>query len=304
MNSWIIINDERRVGGMLHTAKKISDQVVAAVVGSRALADRIAKLGFDHVLCFDTAEGFPAEAYAAQVAAAAETAQPSLVLSSNAPACRVLLGVVAAQLKAAMIGDVRNLDTDGEHIVVSRATADGKVLEDIEVQGNLAVIYDGDDVEVAITEPVQVELVQVDDPDTKLKLVETTESKDSAGLQMASRVIGVGVGLTSKDDLKLIEELAEAMQAETACTLSLCDDMRWFSSHCVVGSSHTQIAPDLYLAVGISGQPHHVSGIRDAKVVVAINNDPEARIFNNCDYGILGDLYKVVPALTSAFKNI
>ncbi|MGI6684482.1 MAG: electron transfer flavoprotein subunit alpha/FixB family protein [Bacillota bacterium] len=304
MNSWIIIIDERRAGGMLHAAKNLGGQVTAAVVGPRALADNMAKLGFDKVLCFETAEGVPAEAYAGQVAVAADAAQPRIVLSSDAPVSRMLLGTVAAKVNAVMISAVRNITIDGEHIVVSQSAADGKVLEDIEVKGTLAVIFDGEDVEASSGEPVPVELIPVEDPGKRLKVVEKIEAGDSAGLLTAARVVGVGLGVRSRDDLKLIDELANALHAEKACTLSICDDMRWFSSDRVVGSSHSQIAPDLYMAVGISGQPQHMSGIRDAKVVVAVNNDPEARIFKNCDYGILGDLYKVVPALTSAFKNI
>jgi electron transfer flavoprotein alpha subunit len=98
--------------------------------------------------------------------------------------------------------------------------------------------------------------------------------------------------------------LAGVINAEIACTLPICDDLRWLPSHRVVGSSHSQIAPELYIAVGISGQAQHISGIRDAKIVVAINIDPEAGIFKNCNYGITGDLYKIVPALASAFGNI
>jgi electron transfer flavoprotein alpha subunit len=183
--------------------------------------------------------------------------------------------------------------------------AEGKVLEDIEVRGALAVIYDGEDMEAFSAQPTPVELIPVVGLGQTLRLIETIGAgEDSDGLLTASRVIGVGMGLRSKDDLKLIEELAEVMHAEIGCTLPVCDDMRWFTSHSVIGSSHHQIAPDLYIGIGISGQPQHTSGIRDAKVVVAINNDPEARIFKNCDYGILGDLYRIVPALTSAFQNI
>jgi electron transfer flavoprotein alpha subunit len=305
MNSWIIIIDERRAGGMLDAARRLGGQVVAAVVGPRALADTMAELGFDRVVCFETAEGVPAEAYAAQVADAAEAAAPRLVLASDAPVGRMLLGAVAAKLNAALIGAVRALAADGERIVVSRSTAEGKVLEDVEAQGALAVIFDGEDMEASSAQPAPVELIPVGDPGATLRLIETTEAgEDSAGMLTAARVVGVGMGLRSRDDLKLIEELADAMHAEIACTLPVCDDMRWFPAHRVVGSSHNQIAPDLYIAVGISGQPQHMSGIRDAKVVVAVNNDPEARIFKNCDYGILGDLYKVVPTLASAFKNI
>ncbi|HWR07478.1 electron transfer flavoprotein subunit alpha/FixB family protein [Sporomusa sp.] len=305
MNNWIIIIDERRAGGMLDAARRLGGQVLAAVVGPRALAEDMAKLGFDRVLCFETAEGVPAEAYAAQVADAAKAAEPRLVLASDAPISRTLLGAAAVKLNAALIGTVRALAVNGERIVVSRSAAEGKVLEDVEVQGPLAVIFDGEDIEVSSAQPAPVELIPVGEPGAMLRLVETSESgAESAGMLTAARVVGVGMGLRFREDLKLIEELADAMHAEIACTLPVCDDMRWFPAHRVVGSSHNQIAPDLYIAVGISGQPQHTSGIRDAKVVVAVNNDPEAGIFKKCDYGILGDLYKVVPALVSAFKNI
>lgn len=304
MNSWIIISDERRVGGMQSAVRMLGGQVTAAVVGSRALADTISGWGFDQVLCFETGEGVPAEAYAVQVAEAIAAEAPRLVLGSDAPVSRILLGAIAAKLNAALISNLRALAADGEYLVASRATAEGKVLEDIGVQGVLVGIFDGADVAITPVQPVPVKMVRIGDPVGAVRLIETIKAEESTGLLTAERVVGVGVGLKAKDDLKLIEELAGAMHAEIACTLPACDDMRWLPSHRVVGSSHSQITPKLYIAVGISGQPQHLSGVRDAKIVVAINNDPEARIFKNCNYGIVGDLYKVVPALVSAFRNI
>lgn len=304
MNSWIIVIDERRIGGMLNAARKLGGQITAAVVGSRALADIISGWGFDRVLCFETAEGIPAEAYAAQIAEAIAAEAPRLVLGSDAPVSRMLLGPAAAKLNAALLSAVRALVADGARIVASRATAEGKVLEDIEVQGALAVIFDGADVAISSTQSVPVEMVMLADPGGTVRLIETVKAEESSGLLTAERVVGVGMGLKAKDDLKLIAELADAMHAEIACSLPTCDNMRWLPAHRVVGSSHSQIAPKLYIAVGISGQPQHMSGIRDAKIVVAVNNDPEARIFKNCSYGIVGDLYKIVPALIMAFKNI
>lgn len=303
INSWIIISDERRVAGMQSAARMLGGQVTAAVVGPRALADTISGWGFDQVLCFETTEGVPAEAYAAQVAETIAAEAPRLVLGSDAPVSRMLLGAVAAKLNAVLLSAVRALAADGEVMVASRATAEGKVLEDIEIQGALVGIFDGADVSISSAQPVPVEMVTVEDPGGAVRLIETIKTEESAGLLTADRVVGVGVGLKAKDDLKLIEELAGAMHAEIACTLPACDDMRWLPSHRVVGSSHSQIAPKLYIAVGISGQPQHLSGVRDAKIVVAINNDPEARIFKNCSYGIVGDLYKIVPALVAAFRN-
>ena len=123
-----------------------------------------------------------------------------------------------------------------------------------------------------------------------------------ASLASANRVVGVGRGLTGKDQLALAEALAEALGAEIACSLSLCDDYRWFEHGRVVGTSTQRIAPRLYVSVGISGQPQHMTGVRGAKTIVAINNDPEAPIFRACAYGIVGDLNKVVPALTEALS--
>ena len=303
-NSWIIATDERRIGGMLAAARELGGSVTVAVIGSRDLAEAVAAIGPDRVLWFAASDSAPVEAYAAQVAEAAKTAVPRVVLSSDAPGGRVLLGAAAAKLGAAVIAAVRALTVEGDGIVVSRSVADGKAVEILVATGALACVFDGDDVERECDQPTIIEEVPVTDPGNSLRIVETiAASTDSAGLLTAERVVGVGAGLRAKEDLSLIKELAEAVHAEIACSLPICDDMRWFDASRVVGSSHSQIAPDLYIAVAISGQPQHLSGIRDANVVVAVNNDPEARIFKNCDYGILGDLYKIVPALSEAFRN-
>ena len=302
-NSWVIILDERRVGGMLSAARALGGQVTAAVVGSSALAESVAGWGFDRVICFETAQDVPPEAYASDLAEAAAASGPALVMSSDAPMGRVLLGAVAARLGAAVVSAVRSICLDGDCIVASRTEADYKVLDDIECKGALAVIFDGEDVDVAQAEPVAVEYLAGKDIAT-MRLVETLEPEDSGGLLTALRVVGAGAGLASKDDLKLIEELAAAMNAEIGCSLPVCEDMRWMPASRVVGSTHVQVAPELYIAVGVSGQPQHLAGVRDARIVVGINKDPDARIFKNCNYGILGDLYKVVPELISAFKAL
>jgi len=302
-NSLIIITDERRAGGMLSAARALGGKVTAAVAGPLPLAEAMAASGFDRVLCLEPAPDVPAEAYAAQFAEAACEDAPRLALASDASVSRMLLGAVAAKMGAAIICPVRALAAGGDSIIVSRSMADGKVLEDIEVTGNLAGIFDGEEVEVSPSQAVPVEQVAAG-AEARMRLVEVVEAEGGGGLLTAARVVGVGVGLKAKDDLKLIEELALAANAEVGCSLPVCEDVRWLPTHRVIGSSHNQIGPELYIAVGISGQPQHMAGIRDAKVVVAINNDPEARIFKNCNYGVVGDLYKVVPELISAFKGL
>jgi len=302
-DSWIMMTDKGRMGGMLAAAQQLGGRVTAVVVGPRSLAETAAAAGPDRVLWY-AAGDLPAEAYAARVAEAAKAAAPRVVLASDAPSARVLLGVAAASLGAAIVSSVRALAVEGDSILVSRPTAEGRAVQTLEATGALACIFDGEDVEPASAPAAAIEAVPPAEPGDAMRLVECqAASADSAGLLTAARVVGAGLGIRAKDDLKLIEGLAAAARAEIACSLPVCDDMRWFGSTRVVGSSHNQIAPDLYIAVGISGQPQHLSGVRDAKVVVAINSDPDARIFKHCDYGILGDLYKVVPALTAALRE-
>jgi electron transfer flavoprotein alpha subunit len=303
MNSWSIISDERRVGSLLDAAKKLGGQTTAVVIGSRSLADSVADYGFNQVLLFETEMGFPAEAYGNQIADAAAEATPHVVLSTDAPTSRLVLGACGAKLHAAVISDICAIGVDGSDVAVSRTTADSKALEDLLVSGPLALIYVGEDAQSSGASAL-VEQQSTRIPDRTQRIIEIVEPVSSAtSIHTATRIVAGGMGLGNKDNVRLLEKLADAAHAEIACTLPPCDDMRWFPSERVVGSSHNSISPELYIGVGISGQPQHCSGIRDAKVVVAINNDPENRFFKNCDYGILGNLEDIVPVLTAALKD-
>ncbi|MDR3670425.1 MAG: electron transfer flavoprotein subunit alpha/FixB family protein [Holophaga sp.] len=304
MDSWIIMTDQGRAGGLLAAARKLGGRVTAVVVGPRSLADTLAAAGPDRLLWFACGDEAPAEAFAAQVAEAVRVAAPRVVLASDAPSARILLGAAAARLGAVVLSPVRDLALDGSTLLASRPAAEGRVVETLEVTEALAGIFDGEDLPTAASVPTPVEPAPAVRPDPALRVLATQSAgADSAGLLTAARVVSAGLGIAAKADLRLVEDLAAALGAEMACSLPVCDDMRWFGATRVVGSSHNQIAPDLYIAVGISGQPQHLSGVRDAKVVLAINSDPEARIFKHCQYGILGDLYKIVPALTAALRN-
>jgi electron transfer flavoprotein alpha subunit len=200
---------------------------------------------------------------------------------------------------------VPRLTTEADTVVITRPAVEDKVVETLEVAGALAGVFDGEDVEQETPVTATVTEVAGVAEGPLLQIVETTiTAGESAGLLQADRVIGAGLGIRRKDDLAMVEDLASSAHAEIACSLPLCDDMRWYDASHVVGTSSSQISPDLYIAVGISGQPQHMSGVRNAKVVVAINNDPDATIFKKCDYGILGDLYQIVPALTAALKEL
>lgn len=119
----------------------------------------------------------------------------------------------------------------------------------------------------------------------------------------ADRVCSIGLGLASKDDLPIITEFAEALKAAVGCSRPFAEEKKWLELNRYVGISGQKFHGSLYVAVGISGQPQHLRGIQEADIIVAVNKDPDAPIFKNADYGIVGDLYEIVPLLTKALQN-
>ena len=122
-------------------------------------------------------------------------------------------------------------------------------------------------------------------------------------IEEADIIVSAGRGLKKKEDLKLIASLAKVLGGAVGCSRSVAADLKWLPEEHWVGLSGHKVKPKLYIAIGISGQVQHIAGIRDSKTIIAINNDPNAPIFKACDYGIVGDLYEIVPALTKAIKK-
>lgn len=298
--SWVIITDELRVGGMQAAAAAVSDSVTAAVVGTADLAASVAGAGFAKVLLFECAEGVPAEALAADVAKCAAAAQPGLVVCGETATARVVAGAVAGAIGAATVASVIGIRDEGGALVLSTEVANRKAVEDVKVAGSALAVFIGADVDMAqgAAAPVEAQAVSA-----VADAVVGAAEPQGAGLASAQRVVSAGMGLGSRDNLALTEGLAEVIGAYCACTLPASEDMHWYEADHVVGSSHNSTAPELYIAVGISGSPNHTSGHRDAKVVAAINNDPNAEIFNVAKYGVVGDLNKVVPAMIDILKG-
>ena len=136
--------------------------------------------------------------------------------------------------------------------------------------------------------------------------VQVLEIKDKTSqklrIEEADIIVSAGRGLKKKEDLVLIESLAKALGGAVGCSRSVAADLKWLPEEHWVGLSGHKVKPKLYIAIGISGQVQHIAGIRDAKTIIAINNDPNAPIFKACDYGIVGDLYETVPKLIEILR--
>ncbi|MDT8421880.1 MAG: electron transfer flavoprotein subunit alpha/FixB family protein [Desulfuromonadales bacterium] len=138
---------------------------------------------------------------------------------------------------------------------------------------------------------------------TRSRIVSSREIEKGVDLGSAKRIVAVGRGVAKKEDLEMIDQLTRALEAELGCSRPLSEDYKWLPLERQVGLTGETVKPQLYLAVGISGQVQHIAGMRDAGVVVAINNNKGAPIFDCCDYGLVGDLYEIVPRLTEVLSG-
>ncbi|MCC6061369.1 MAG: electron transfer flavoprotein subunit alpha/FixB family protein [Desulfurococcales archaeon] len=141
--------------------------------------------------------------------------------------------------------------------------------------------------------------------DTSFRIIEKREkARGAVRLEEADIIISVGRGFRSKDDLKLAFELADLLRGQVGCSRPIAADLKWLPEEHWIGLSGKKVRPKLYIALGISGQPQHIAGILESRVIVAVNKDPNAPIFKNADYGIVGDLYEFIPKFSEKIKEI
>jgi len=260
----------------------------------------VAAGGVDKVVWCHAPDDAPPEASAVALADVVAADPPRVVLGGRNPGERVLLGAAAARLRAAVLTGARSVSADGDGVVVVNAVFGDRADETVAVSGPVALLFDGGPVPAA-SGAAPIEEVTV--APLGVRVIETRMSDfEQVDLNAAHRVIGVGRGLKARDDLAMIEELAQAAGAEIACSRPVAEGLNWMGKDRYIGSSGAHIAPQVYFAVGISGQLQHMVGVTGAETIVAINSDPNAAVFAESDYGLVGDLYEIVPAITGALK--
>jgi electron transfer flavoprotein alpha subunit len=282
MTTWIISADPH-LQALVDLARPLAGPVVLVDVGCgpRAGVDRVVTIA---------AGSAPAEALAPAVVAAVPAQPGDVVLVRNAPAERVLAGAVAAALDAPVLTDVKDLSAQSATV----ARFGGIALEQVTTDRVRVVLADGG----AQAEAADA-VAETGPADRRAMTVTDTRrgEAESVDLTGARRIVSVGLGFRSKDDLALADRLAAAIGAEVGCSRPVAEGQGWLPRESYIGVTGAHVAPDLYVALGISGQLQHMAGVRGAKTIVAVNSDPNAPVFAACDYGVVGDLYEVVPAL-------
>jgi electron transfer flavoprotein alpha subunit len=296
-------------------AQQAGGPVTVAVLGSGAdsVAAELAAADVAEVVVVNApalAE-YTADGYVAALAALAGEEQPSLVFLPHTYQTRDFAPALAARLERALVTDVTAFKKQGDGLLYVRPIFQGKLNADVEAAGPAPHFvtfqigaFRGDAVvRGAAAAPVRTADVAVD-PGTIRQKPEAPfkEARQAVDLSQAERIVAVGRGIKSQDNLKIAEQLALAMGAELAASRPICD-AGWLPMDRQIGSSGQTVAPKLYVALGISGAIQHLVGMKGARTIVAINKDPEAPIFEIADYGIVGDLFEIVPAIVAELQK-
>jgi electron transfer flavoprotein alpha subunit len=267
--------------------------------------------GADRVLIAD-GEGFAGlmpSAAAAALTRAIAVADPVVVLIPGTTAGRDYAPLVAARLGAGLAADCVSFAVAGGVLVATRPVLGGRALTRITFPGNgpaMATVRSGSyaKAEPGLTEPpVEMLDVALSPEDQRVSLVETTPKGTGASrLDSAEVVVSGGRGLKEPAHFAMVEELAEALGAAVGATRAVVD-AGWRPHHEQIGQTGRTVSPRLYVAVGISGAVQHNVGMQGSDHIVAINRDPDAPIFKIASFGIVGDLFEVVPALSAEVRN-
>ncbi len=282
---------------------------VALGPGAGSAASELAAAGADKVYVSEAGafEGWPADAVAAGLAQIAAEVGASVVLMGSTRRGKETAPRLAQRLGAGCVTEVNSLRVEGGEIIASRYAFGGatvareKLRTAVKVFAVMPKTFTAEGGTAATPGEVVNSTIDVQ---AAVTLVDR-RAKEGAhvSLDAAPRIVGLGRGFGKREDLVLGEELAGALEAVVGCTKSLAD-FEWFGEDRIIGLSGAKTAPDLYLSVGVSGQIQHTVGVVGAKLIAAVNKDKEAPIFALADYGIVGDLYEVVPALTERLKGV
>jgi len=283
--------------------------VFTAVLGGGAEALTGYKIDKIHVLEHELLKDYTPDGYTIALKQLIAAHHPTFVLFPHTYQVRDFAPKLATALGRVLVSDVISHRIEDGKTVMVRQLFQGKINADIRFEGEppyFASIQAGAfraDTLVAGTAPIDKFAVDLKPDQIRTKPLELfRESARAVDLTAADIIVSVGRGIKEADNIPIVQKLAEAFGGELAASRPICDN-GWLPMERQVGSSGQTVAPKMYVAVGISGAIQHLVGMKGSKTIVAINKDPEAPIFEVADYGIVGDLFEVVPALIEALKK-
>ncbi len=320
MSKKILVLGEVRQGELrnvsfeaIAAAKKVAEggEVVGLLLGDAgSLANQLIQYGADRVVVAENSllNAYTPDGYTQAVMQVMEAEKPEGFILGHTSIGKDISPRIAAKLKSGLVSDVVSLEVNGDEVVFTRPIYSGKAFEKKVIKDGLmfATIRPNNipSLEKDESRTGEIASVNVDIKDLRT-IIKDVVRKTTSGVDLseAKIIVSGGRGVKSAEGFKVLQELADALGGAVGSSRGACD--AGYSDYSLqIGQTGKVVTPDLYIACGISGAIQHVAGMSNSKVIVAINKDPEANIFSIADYGIVGDLFEVVPLLVEEFKSV
>ena len=294
-------------------SKELGTELVGILIGQESGVDDYAAHGADKVLLIDDSSlrEFQVDTYTDALASLANEHKPDMILIGATRNGLELAPRLAERLKTGCVTEVTRieLDADKKFLLMDRVTWGGNIVETqiSRTKPQIATVPKGLFTPLAPDKSRKSQIVKarpkIKSPSTK---VLERRPKEAKGVRLADAtvIVAFGRGIRKKEDIAIIEQFADAVGGTIGCSRPIAEDLGWLPEEQYIGLSGQKVNPKLYFACGISGQIQHLTGIRNSKVIVSINNDPKAPIFEFSDYGLIADLYDILPILTSTVKQL
>lgn len=321
MSKKVLVLGEAREGALrnvsyeaIAAAKQISSggEVVSVLLGDsvKELATELGKYGADRVITVEHPhlKQYTSDGYGQALIAVIEQEKPQAIVFGHTALGKDLSPKIASKLQVGLVSDVTAIEGEGDAAVFIRPIYSGKAFEKVKVKdgiefitirpNNIAPLAKDD------SKSADVSALSVDITNLRTIIKEVVrKSSEGVDLSEAKVVIAGGRGVKSEEGFVPLKELADVLGGAVGASRGACDaDYCDYSLQ--IGQTGKVVTPDLYIAAGISGAIQHLAGMSNSKIIVAINKDPEANIFKVADYGIVGDLFEVIPMLTEEFKKL
>lgn len=289
-------------------AKQLNTSAEGILLGT--VQDDLAALGKYgvtkiHQVANEQLNHLDAQAYTQILTEAAQKTNATVIIFSHNITGKSVAPRLSVKLKAGLVAGAVALPDTTNGFVVKKNVFSGKAFAHIKVNTPIKIISLNPNafrvIETAGT--ATVETLNITAPSSKIKIIKTDKVTGEVALTEAEIVVSGGRGLKGPENWGVLEDLAHALGAATACSRPVAD-AHWRPHHEHVGQTGIAIAPNLYIAIGISGAIQHLAGVNRSKIIVVINKDAEAPFFKAADYGIVGDIFEVVPKLTAAVKKL
>ena len=289
------------VPGLCAVAAALADEIVVLAVAAKGAAEALLPYASEVIWLGDQAEGSMIEDYVPALAERILALAPRLVLTGTSSRDRCISARLAVRLGAGVITDISGarIGDDGT-LIMTRSVYGGTASATVRAAAaiTVAVVPEGVFGEAAAGAAGRfTESPAAPEKNGIERLSVDVRQEERVNLSAAKRVIGVGRGLGAGKNLAPVEAFASKIGAELACTRPIAEEEALMAKNRYVGVSGLSIRPDVYIACGISGQVQHMVGVNASRVIIAVNKDAKAAIFQNCDYGIVGDMNKIIPAL-------